>query len=159
MMIGGISIKAIKLIVAILGLSLLLVACGSATAHGGTSMPYGNAYYEGQSSYGHHDDNLNHNDQSWNHNDRNWNHNGYDWLSPGGYYWYPTTYYYNSYYTPYYTNTYHPTYYYTEPVYNTPVVYHDWGMDPWWGANVYGFDSTYYYGSSHWTYNRGFGDP
>jgi hypothetical protein len=160
MVIGGISIKAIKLIVAVLGLSLLLVACGSAINHE-TSPPYGKSYYEGKSSYGHYDDKFNHNDHSWNYDDRNWDHNGYDWLSPGGYYSYyryPTTsYYYNSYFTPIipiYTNTYFQTY---------PVVYHDWDMDPWWGANVYGFGSTgsYYYSGSHWTYNSGFGfgDP
>jgi hypothetical protein len=133
---GGISIKVNRLIVAVLGLSLLFVGCGSAIEHG--------------TMYGHPDD------HNLNHGDRDWNHNGYDWLS-GGYYLYPSTYYYN-YYTPMYTYTY-PTYYYTEPVYyNTPIVYHNSYLDPWWGANIYGFGSTYYYSSSsHWTYNGGYG--
>jgi hypothetical protein len=128
--------KVNKLIVAVLGLSLLFIGCGSAIDHV-------------TSTYGHQGDhNLNHGDRSWNHND-------HDWLS-GGSYWYPSTYYYNWYYTPQYTYTY-PTYYYTEPVYyNMPVVYHDWDIDPWWGANIYGFGSTYY-SSSHWTYKGGFG--
>ena len=146
MVFGGISIKASKLIVAVLGLSLFLIGFGSATDHG-TSTPYGNAYNEGKSSYGHHDDhNLNHDEHGWNH----------DWLS-SGYYSYPSTYYYN-YYTPPYTNMYYPTYYYTEPVYyNMPVAYHGWDVDPWWGANFDGFGSTYYSSSSHWTYNSGYG--
>jgi hypothetical protein len=144
---GGISIKANKLIVAVLGLSLLFIGCVSATDH---SMNYGNANYDGMSGHGHHDD------QNLNHADRGWNHNGYDWLS-GGYYPYYSTYYYNGYYTPQYTYTYYPTYYYTEPVYyNTPVVYHDWDMYPW-GPNFYGFGKTYYSSSSHWTYGGGYG--
>jgi hypothetical protein len=145
---GGISIKVNKLIVAVLGLSLLFIGCGSAMDH---PMTYENANYGGGSSYGHHDDhNLNHDDQGW-------NHNGHDWLS-GGYNWYPSTYYYN-YYTPLYTYTYYPTYYYTEPMYyNMPFVYHDRDIDPWWGANIYGFGSTYSYSSSsHWAYNGGYG--
>jgi hypothetical protein len=142
--------KVNKLIVAILGLSLLLIGFGSATDHG-ASAPYGNAHYEGMSGNGHHDDyNLNHADQGWNHND-------YDWLS-GGYNWYPSTYYYNWYYTPQYTYTYLPTYYYTEPVYyDMPVIYHNSNIDPWWGTNIYGFGSTYYSRSSHWTHTGGFG--
>lgn len=125
-----------KLIVAVLGLSLLFIGCGSAIEHG-------------TSTYGHQGD------HNLNHDDRGWNHNGHDWLS-GGSYWYPSTYYY-SYYTPLYTYTY-PTYYYTEPVYyNMPVVYNSY-IDPWWGANIYGLGSTYYYSSSaHWTYKSGFG--
>jgi hypothetical protein len=152
---GGISIKVNKLIVAVLGLSLLFIGCGSATDH------YGNANYGGMSSSGPHDD------HNLNHDGHGWNHNGYDWLS-GGSYWYPSTYNYN-YYTPYNYNYYTPynyNYYtplYTEPVYyNMPVVYHNWDVDPWWGANIYGFGSTYYYSSSsHWNYNGGygFGDP
>ena len=124
-----------KLIVAVLGLSLLFIGCGSAIDHV-------------TSTYGHQGD------HNLNYDDRGWNHNGHDWLS-GGSYWYPSTYYYN-YYTPLYTYTY-PTYYYTEPVYyNVPVVYNSY-IDPWWGANIYGFGSTYYSSSSHWTYNGGFG--
>jgi hypothetical protein len=41
--------------------------------------------------------------------------------------------------------------------YNMPVVYHNSYIDPWWGANIYGFGSTYYSSSSHWTYKSGFG--
>ena len=124
-----------KLIVAVLGLSLLFIGCGSAIDHV-------------TSTYGHQGG------HNLNHDDRGWNHNGHDWLS-GESYWYPSTYYYN-YYTPLYTYTY-PTYYYTEPVYyNVPVVYNSY-IDPWWGANIYGFGSTYYSSSSHWTYNGGFG--
>ena len=124
--------KVNKLIVAVLGLSLLFIGCGSAIDHV-------------TSTYGHQGD------HNLNHDDRGWNHNGHDWLS-GGSYWYPSTYY----YTPLYTYTY-PTYYYTEPVYyNVPVVYNSY-IDPWWGANIYGFGSTYYSSSSHWTYNGGFG--
>jgi hypothetical protein len=134
---GGISIKVNKLIVAVLGLSLLFIGCGSAIDH----------VTQG-STYGHQDD------HNWNHADQGWNHNDHDWLSSGSY-WYPSTYYYN-YYTPQYT--YYPTYYYTQPVYyNMPVVYHNSYIDPWWGANIYGFGSTYYSSSSHWTYKSGFG--
>lgn len=138
-----ISMKVNKLIVAVLGLSLLFTGCVSAIEHG-------------TSTYGHSDDhNLNHGDRDWNHGDRDWNHNDHDWLS-GGYYSYPSTYYYN-YYTPLYTYTYYPTYYYTEPVYyNMPVVYHNSASYPWWGGNIYGFGSTYYSSSSHWTYKSGF---
>ena len=50
------------------------------------------------------------------------------------------------------------TRHYTQPVYyNMPVVYHNSYIDPWWGANIYGFGSTYYSSSSHWTYKSGFG--
>lgn len=139
-----ISMKVNKLIVAVLGLSLLFTGCVSAIEHG-------------TSTYGHSDDNnLNHGDRGSKHDDHGWNHNDHDWLS-GGYYSYPSTHYYN-YYTPLYTYTYYPTYYYTEPVYyNMPVVYHDWDIDPWWGANIYGFGSAYYSSSSHWTYKSGLG--
>jgi hypothetical protein len=129
---------------------LFFIGCGSATDH-----IYGNADNVGMSTHPHHDD------QGWNNDGHGWNHNGYDWLS-GGSYWYPSTYYYDWYYTPQYTYTYYPRYYYTEPVYYyMPVVYHDWNIDPWWGANIYGFGSTYYRSSSNWNYNGGygFGDP
>jgi hypothetical protein len=157
---GGISIKVIKLMKAILALSLLFVACGSAIDYGTPSESPthgGNAYYEGQAGYGHDSSHGHGGDQ------HNWMDNDHDWLSPGGsyssYWWYPSTYYYDWYYTPTYTYTYYPTYYYTTPVYyNTPVVYHSWDMDPWWGANVYGYWGTTHYSSSYsWTYGRGFG--
>ena len=170
MVLGGISIKVIKLMMAILALDLFLVAYGSAIDYG-----EGYAFYEGQSDYGpgsiaptygdaqtlgdisgssatgsrygHHDDN------DWRHGDRKWQHDNYDWLSPGGsyYWWHPTSYNYDWYYT--------PTYYYSTPVYYTaPVVYYDWNIDPWWGDHIYGFGGTSYYTSStHWSYTSGFG--
>lgn len=146
MLLGGISIKVIKLMMAILALGLFLVASGSARDAYSSSSPV--STYEGTTS-GHHND------------DHNWKHNDHDWLSPGGsHFGYPTTYYYDWYYTTptytytYYPTYYYPTYYYTTPVY-PPVVYHDWDLDPWWG---YGFGGNYYYtSSSHWTYSGGYG--
>jgi hypothetical protein len=149
MLFGGISIKAIKLMTAILALGLVLVAYGSAI------------------DYGHHGGDPSPDYASDGKHDHDWHHD-YDWLSPGGYYswWYPTTYYYDWYYTPTYTYAYYPTtYYYSTPAYyttpvyySTPVVYYDW-VDPWWATNVYGFGGiTHYYS---WTYHSGFGfgDP
>jgi hypothetical protein len=151
---GGISIKAIKLMIAILALGLFLATNGSAIDYG---------HHEGDPSYDHTSDgpmHAQHADHSWNHD--------YDWLSPGGSYYnwyYPTAYYYDWYYTP--TYTYYPTYYYIEPIYyttpvyySTPVTYYDW-VDPWWAANVYGFGGITHYYSSSWTYHSGFGfgDP
>lgn len=140
--------KTIKLLVAFLGLSLLMVTCGSATDHGDSSQ-FGNGLYEGRPGHGHDDGGLNHIDHDWN------NH-PHDWLSPGGYYYtYPTAYY-GWYSAPYYTYTYYPPYYYTTPV-STPVAYYDWDLDPWWGTSVYGFGTTYYYSGSHWGYGSGIG--
>jgi hypothetical protein len=163
--------------IAMLALGLLLVAYGSAVDghHDGDLGPDGNPYYGGQIGYGpsssapisdgFQPSYSSSGSQYGHYDDHNWNHDYYDWLSPGGSYynwWYPTTYYNDWYYTPTYTSTYYPPYYYTTPVYYTsPVVYYDW-IDPWWGANVYGFGGTthYYYGSS-WNYHGGFGfgDP
>lgn len=137
-----------------LAVGMLLVAYGSAV------------------DYGHNDgQNWNQGDHNWDQGGHNWNHDNHDWLSPGGSYYswyYPTTYYSDWYYTPAYTYTAYPTYYYTTPTYYTtpvyytsPIVYSDW-IDPWWGANVYGFGgTTHYYTSSSWTYHGGFGfgDP
>jgi len=120
---GGIKIKAIKLIlfVAMLG---MLMAVGSAI--------------DGPGDHKH--------DFGGDHR-----HDHYDWLSPGGvsttYYSWSYPVYYDYYWYPTYRYTYYPTYYYTTPVYTTyyydPVVY-----DPWWAVNVYGVGGTTYYYSS-----------
>lgn len=153
---GGIMIKAIRLMMALVGFAML-VGCGMALDYGYPAedpAPDGADYmYEGSAmGTGHHPPHG------------EWYHTYYyDWLSPGAtYYWgYPYTYYSSWYYTPTYTYTYYPKYYYTWPVYYSPVVYYDWNVDPWWATNVYGIGGmTYYYGTS-WSYKGGFGfiDP
>jgi hypothetical protein len=140
--------RTIKIIVGILGLSLLLCAFGS-VADQGTTSQLGKSQFEGKGGHGQDGWDQGPIDHDWNSNDRDWKNGGHhwnnerDWLSSGGHYWYPKDFYYTWYTQPYYYNTYYPTYYYTEPVYPS-FSYHDSYLDPWWNANTYSFSTTYY---------------
>lgn len=158
-MIGGMDIKAIKLMLFVLVLSML-IALGAAQDDSGFGYPpgYTGDGSGGQSASSHHDvyrGDGNRGDDH--HGDNNWGdhrQDGHDWLGLGGrtYYWsYPSYYDYGWY--PHYTYTSYPTYYY----YTTPVVhttYHytpreDNWFDPWWTTNVYG-GSYYTFRSWSW---------
>ncbi|HOV51657.1 MAG: hypothetical protein A4E44_01274 [Methanosaeta sp. PtaB.Bin018] len=127
MVLGGIKIKAIKLILLVTLLGMLMAVGSAIDRPGDRDHDFGGDHH----------------------------HDHYDWLSPGGvsttYYSWSYPVYYDYYWYPTYRYTYYPTYYYTTPVYTTyyydPVVY-----DPWWAVNVYGVGGTTYYYSSGWSW-------
>jgi hypothetical protein len=142
---GGISIKAIKLILSVFIVGML-VAVGAAFdgSHDGA---YDHSY---DGAYDHSYDGGNHKDFGDYHQDHDWLNPGgvvysYSWWNPNyyDYTWYPA---YNYYYT---TPVVYPTYTYNPVVYN---------YDPWWATNAYGgwTGSSYYYSSSwSWSSYRG----
>jgi hypothetical protein len=159
-MIGGMDIKAIKLMLFVLALSMLMLL-GAAQDDSGFGHPPG---YAGDGSFGQsvgdrhggyngdgHSGDDNRGDNHWG----DFRHNGHDWLGLGEHTYYRSyPAYYNYGWYPYYTYTYYPTYYY----YTTPVVhttYHytpqaDNWFDPWWTANVYGVGSYHTFSSWSW---------